>query len=161
MITLSKTRLGKYLASGVGLITTDPQYKTVGKNETPVCTFLLQSDSKKDGSKKTYDNFSVCVWGDDSAYASQLEKGDEIYIVGECKRDEYWSNRNGKDEFTINAEMIIPKNIGLVVLQLQMALQAMQSDGSEPKKTAKDFDDMNYSNIEIPPEFLDDMESEI
>jgi single-stranded DNA-binding protein len=160
MITLSKTRFGKYLATGVGKITTDPQYKTVGKNETPVCTFLLQSDTKKSGNVKEYDNFSVCVWGDDSAYASQLEKGDEIYIVGECKRDDYWSNRNNKEEFQINAEMIIPKNIGLVVLQLQMALKAM-SDGEEPKKTAKDFDDMNYSNIEIPPEFLEDMESEI
>ena len=160
MITLTKTRWGKYIAQGVGRITTDPTYKTVGKNNTQVCTFLLQADQQKNGQTKSFDSYSVSVWGDDAVYASQLEKNDRIFIVGECKKDEYWSQRNGTDEFNITAEMFFPANIGLMVLQLQMAMQTM-ADSSDKKQTvannATNADDgfYDYSNMDIPDEFKD------
>lgn len=164
MITLSKTRFGKYVAMGVGRITSDPQYRTVGKNNSKVCSFMLQSDAQKTGTTKSFDSFSVNVWGDDAAYASQFEKNDEIFIVGECKKDEYWSNRNGKEEFSINAEMIIPKNVGLIALQLQMALQAMSNDSSVamPKDASKAKDDgfIDIDSTQIP-DFLQDIEPDI
>lgn len=162
MITLSKTKFGKFIATGVGKITTDPSFKTVGKNDTNVCTFLLQSDTQKNGQTKTYDSYSVSVWGDDAVYASQLEKGDEIFIVGECKKDEYWSKRNGKDEFGITSEMIVPKNIGLIVLQMQMAFQSM-NESSDVKPKLKHVDDDEFTDISSAeiPDFLKDIEPDI
>ena len=158
MITVSKTRWGKFVAKGVGRITTDPVYKTVGKNNTQICSFMLQSDVQKNGQSKSYESYSVNVWGDDAVYASQLEKNDKIFIVGECKKDEYWSNRNGKEEFGITAEMIFPANIGITVLQLQMAIQAM-TDSSDKKipdaSKAKDDGFTDYSSLELPDEFKD------
>lgn len=163
MITLSKTRWGKYVATGVGRITTDPQYKEVGRNNSKVCTFLLQSDAQKNGTTKSFDSFSVNVWGDDAVYASQLEKGDDIFIVGECKKDEYWSNRNNKEEFSITAEMIVPKNIGLIVLQMQMALKAMAESDGKPMNTASSVDEDAFTDISSAqvPDFLQDLEPDI
>jgi len=159
MITLSKTRLGKFVAQGVGRITSDPVYKTVGKDEKQVCQFFLQSDVTKTGQTKNYESFNVSVWGDDAVYASQLEKNDKIFIIGECKKDEYWSNRNGKDEFSITADMIFPTNIGVTVLQLQMAMQAMNESSdsaSKPTIANKESDGFyDYSNLELPEEFRD------
>lgn len=158
MITLSKTRLGKFVAQGVGRITSDPVYKTVGRDEKQVCQFFLQSDVTKNGQTKNYESFNVSVWGDDAVYASQLEKNDKIFIIGECKKDEYWSNRNGKDEFSIAADMIFPTNIGVTVLQLQMAMQAMNESSDVKVKdasNAKDDGFYDYSNLELPEEFRD------
>lgn len=158
MITVSKTRLGKYVAMGVGLITTDPTYRTVGDKGTKLCSFTLLSDKLKSGGVTTFDSYSVQVWGDDAAYASQFEKNDEIFVIGECKKDEYWSNKNGKDEFRIVAEMIVPKNIGIIVLQLQMAMKAFSDSNGEGQNKAEStdgFTDLDLSSIEIPKEFMD------
>lgn len=157
MISVTKTRLGKFMAMGVGRITSDPSYRTV-KGDNKVCQFFLQSDVQKNGGSKNYDSYGVTVWGDDADYASNLEKNDKIFIVGECRKDEYWSNKNGKEEMNITAEMIIPANIGLTVLQLQMAMKSMADSSGKPAPDASKANDdgfYDYSSLNLPDEFKD------
>ena len=70
---------------------------TTGKN-IPYTTFSIMYE--KDGEEKLYQN---CVaWGDLSKkYLNRLDKGDTVLVFGTLDKDNYWSERNGKDEYKL------------------------------------------------------------
>ena len=73
---------------------------TKGKG-TNVTTFSVQYG--KDGDTKLYQN---CIaWADLSKkYFNRLDKGDLILVIGRLVKDDYWSERNGKDEYKLVVE---------------------------------------------------------
>lgn len=70
---------------------------TKGKNK-PYTSFSIMYE--KDGDEKLYQN---CVaWGDLSKkYLNRLDKGDTVLVFGTLEKDDYWSERNGTDEYKL------------------------------------------------------------
>lgn len=77
--------------------------QAVGKKNTPITTFSVQYAYDKETEKGEYLN---CVaWKDlSSNYLNRLDRGDMILCIGKLERDEYWSERNQKDEFKMTVE---------------------------------------------------------
>lgn len=157
MIGFLQTTWKKVVAIGVGRITSDPIYNTVGRNDDPLCKFFVQSDQRGKGAEKEYESYVVNVWKDNAGYASNFEKGDFVFLCGECKVDDFYTKRHGKTEYLINADFVIPANIGAIVMQLQQVINLLNSQGAEqPQNAASDQNGFtDYSSMEIPPEFQD------
>lgn len=162
MIALAKTNNGKIVAFGVGKITSDPEYRKTSSDDT-ICNFYLLADKVGKGKEAVFDSYKVSFWNDMSAYASQFEKGDTVFVFGLCKKDEYWTNRNKKDTYEIVGQFIVPVDIGQTVLQLQQVMMTLNSgEVSLPKSDNNASQDgfTDFSNMQLPPEF-DDIEPSI
>ena len=99
MIAHSKTKSGKLLSHGTAKITSDPQYRETSTGKQ-VTSFYVLSDAVGFGKNKEYESYKINAWGELAVFARNFEKGDVIHVDGECKRDEYASNKNGKDDQT-------------------------------------------------------------
>ena len=74
---------------------------TITKTGKSVTQFSIQYG--KEGETKLYQNCTA--WNDLSRkYLNRLDKGDYLLVVGRLDKDDYWSERNGKDEFKLNVE---------------------------------------------------------
>lgn len=77
--------------------------KTVGSKNTPISTFSVQYGYDKESETNLYLNCTA--WKDlSSKYLNRLDRGDTILCIGKLEKDEYWSERNHKDEFRMIVE---------------------------------------------------------
>lgn len=129
MIGLCKTKSGKMFASGTGRINSDPRYKTIGSKNTPLTSFYITADTLGFGNNKEYESYLVQVWGEKAAYFSNFLKGEEIYLEGEVKEDEYASKKSGKNEYLINATIGFPSNVGEQLFQLNQVISLLNQTG--------------------------------
>lgn len=160
MIALTKTKGGKVIASGTGKITSAPQYRIFDSGNT-LTNFFINSDSSGKGKDKQFESYKINAWGEWSDYANALEKGDMIYVEGECVKDDYNSKRNGTDEYMINVQELFIANIGIEVMHLRLLLDCLRqqldstANGSKPNKnggtkpSAQIDPDVEYGNIDI------------
>lgn len=157
MISLTKTKSGKLIASGTGKITSAPQYRTFDSGNT-LTSFFINSDSSGKGKDKQFESYKINAWGEWSDYANALEKGDIIYVEGECVKDDYNSKRNGTDEYMINVQELFIANIGIEVMRLRLLVDDLRqqlANGSNPNKnvgikpSAQIDPDAEYGNIDI------------
>lgn len=57
----------------------------------------------RDGDNKLFQNCNA--WGNLSRkYLNRLDKNDILIVAGRLEKDDYWSERNGKDEYKIIVE---------------------------------------------------------
>lgn len=57
----------------------------------------------KVGSDNLFQNCTA--WNDISRlYLNRLDKGDMVIVVGRMEKDDYWSERNGTDEYRLTVE---------------------------------------------------------
>ena len=135
MIALTKTKGGKVIASGTGKITSAPQYRIFDSGNT-LTNFFINSDSSGKGKDRQFESYKINAWGEWSDYANIFEKGDIIYVEGECTKDEFNSKRNGSDEFMINVQLMFPVNIGVEVMGLRMMLDDLRKSTPNAQKNA-------------------------
>lgn len=155
MITVSKTRNGKYVAKGTARITSDPSYKTVGQKETPLTSFFVNSDVIGQGAAKEYENYLIQCWDKLAAYGSNFEKNDIVCVEGECKRNEYQSKKTGKDEYMIDVHTIFPANIGEIVFQLQQVISLLGDNQGTNVEHANDPSMDGYEDLQIPDDLFE------
>lgn len=88
----------------VGNLGRDPELRYTPQG-TPVCSFTMATNEKrKDKSGEAQDLttwFRVTLWGRQAETASQfLAKGRPIYVEGRLRTEE-WTDRDGKQRFTL------------------------------------------------------------
>lgn len=161
MIVLCKTKSGKIVGCGSGKITSDPRY-TQTKTGKDVCSFYICSDVLGSGKNKEYESYKVTAWNELASEAKLYEKGDIVCVEGECKRDAYTSDKNGKDEYEITASVLFSANIGSQVASLQLAvndlIKKVYNKGTEPSQ--EDVSDM-FKDVELPEFLREDFEPDI
>lgn len=73
----------------------------ITKSGKAVTSFSIQYG--KDGDNKLFQNCNA--WGNMSRkYLNRLDKHDSLIVVGRLEKDDYWSERNGKDEYKLIVE---------------------------------------------------------
>ncbi len=125
MITVSKTRNGKFVARGTGKLTSAPQFRTFDSGNT-LTSFFVNSDATGKGKDKQYESYKINAWGEWSDYANMLEKGDIILVEGECVRDDYYSKKNNSEEFMINVQEMFIVSIGIDVMRLRVQVDNLK-----------------------------------
>lgn len=77
--------------------------KNVGSKGTSITNFSVMYHYDKETEERQYLN---CIaWKDlSSKYLNRLDKGDMVLCIGRMEKDDYWSERNGKDEFKMTVE---------------------------------------------------------
>lgn len=71
------------------------------KTGKSVTSFSIQYG--KEGDNKLYQNCNA--WGDLSRkYLNRLDRGDTVLVIGRMEKDDYWSEKNGTDEFKLIVE---------------------------------------------------------
>lgn len=135
MIALTKTKGGKVVAIGTAKITSQPQYKTFDSGNS-LTSFYANSDTYGKGKDRQFESYKINAWGEWSDYANIFEKGDIIYVEGECTKDDYNSKKNGSDEFMINVQLMFPVNIGVEVMGLRMMLDDLRKSTPNAQKNA-------------------------
>jgi len=152
MISLTKTKSGKVIASGTGKITSAPQYRTFDSGNT-LTSFFINSDSNGKGKDKQFESYKINAWGEWSDYANALEKGDVIYVEGECVKDDYNSKRNKTDEYMINVQELFIANIGIEVMHLRFLVDDLRKGlESYPNATKGSASGGVKPNEQIDPE---------
>lgn len=153
MIILGKTKSGKIVCVGTGKVTSEPRFAET-KTGKSVCSFFVNSDVIGKGQSREYESYKVNAWDEKAHYARNFEKGDTIYVEGECSKDDYTSQKNGKDEYQITASELRSADIGAQVANLQLAvndlIKKVYNKGNEP--TPEDAAEM-FKDVELP-EFL-------
>ena len=161
MIILGKTKSGKIVCVGTGKITSEPRF-TETKTGKTVCSFYVCSDVIGKGQNKEYESYNVSAWDEKAHYAKLFEKGETIYVEGECSKDDYASQKNGKDEYRITASALYNADIGVQVANLQLAvndlIKKVYSKGTEP--TQEEVSDM-FKDVEVPDFLRDDFAPDI
>lgn len=75
-------------------------------------TLSLRYHTEKDAEDKKVSSYiNVETWGDLARYAACVERGDELLVCGEYRRDDYRSQKKGEDVFIIKAAMILVQPI--------------------------------------------------
>lgn len=156
MIAHSKTKSGKVLSHGTAKVTSDPQYRDTSTGKQ-VTSFYVLSDTVGFGKNKEYESYKINAWGELAVFARNFEKGDVIHVDGECKRDEYASNKNGKDEYEITAQELYIADIGAQVANLQMIVNDLIRNvyPADAKKQETDPSEI-FKDVEPPSFFTDD-----
>lgn len=162
MISLSKTKSGKVIARGTGKITSDPHTRET-KTGKLINGFYVCSDTIGFGKNKEYESYKINAWDELANYANNLDKGDVVYVEGECKRDDYLSEKNGKDEFQITAQILQIADIGTQVANLQMMvndlIRSAYPDASRQSNPQDAVDPSEiFKDVEPPSFFTDDDE---
>lgn len=100
MIIMQKRQSGNIDVVAAGKVKTDARYfDASGKHKT---TFYLNVEKGND----------ICchAWGKTLAYlASCFEKGDIVFVAGVWKKDEYRTQKEGKDCFFVECQYINPQ----------------------------------------------------
>lgn len=115
----------------VGRLTSDPEVKKIGANETSVCKVGLAVDRKfkKAGEEKKVDFLNLVMWGKTAELAGQyLGKGRRIGVVGRIEING-WTNQEGKNV----------KNVEVIVDELEFL------------DSAKDSNNSNYQQVDELP----------
>ena len=99
----------------VGNLGRDPELRYTPQG-TPVCSFTVATNEKrKDKAGETQDVttwFRVTLWGRQAETASQyLTKGRPIYVEGRLRLEE-WTDRDGKQRFTLEVHATDMQFIG-------------------------------------------------
>lgn len=99
----------------VGNLGRDPELRYTPQG-TPVCSFTVATNEKrKDKTGETQDVttwFRVTLWGRQAETASQyLTKGRPIYVEGRLRLEE-WTDRDGKQRFTLEVHATDMQFIG-------------------------------------------------
>ncbi len=99
----------------VGNLGRDPELRYTPQG-TPVCSFTLATNEKrKDKSGEMQDLttwFRVTFWGRQAETASQyLTKGKPVYVEGRLRTEE-WTDRDGKQRFTLEVHATDMQFIG-------------------------------------------------
>lgn len=161
MIIVGKTKSGKFVGIGTGKITSDPRF-TETKTGKNVCSFYVNSDVIGKGQNRKFESYKINAWDEKAHYAKRFEKGDVVYVEGECTRDDYTSQKNGEDEYQINASEIRNADIGMQVANLQLAvndiIKKVYNKGTEP--TQEELSDM-FKDVEVPEFLRDDIVPDI
>ena len=77
--------------------------KRVGQKNRPITTFSVAYSYNRETDEKQYLNCTA--WNDLSdKYLNRLDRGDIVMCFGTLEKDEYWSERNKKDEFRLIVE---------------------------------------------------------
>jgi single-stranded DNA-binding protein len=85
---MAQAKIGE-LVIVAGTATRDAEYKTIGKNNAPICEFSLAVGKNADGSGK----FAECkAWRSLAKLASHISKGDSVCVIGTLESREH----NGK-----------------------------------------------------------------
>lgn len=146
MITVSKTRGNKYVARGTGKITSAPQFRTFDSGKV-LTSFFINSDASGKGKDKQFESYKINAWEEWADYANVLEKGDVVYVEGECLKDDYYSKKNGTDEFMINIQEMFIANIGIEIMHLRLLVDDMRKQlGTAPNGSKKNGKAKNKPN---------------
>ncbi len=99
----------------VGNLGRDPELRYTPQG-TPVCSFTVATNEKrKDRAGETQDFttwFRVTLWGRQAETASQyLTKGRPIYVEGRLRLEE-WTDRDGKQRYTLEVHATDMQFIG-------------------------------------------------
>jgi single-strand DNA-binding protein len=99
----------------VGNLGRDPELRYTPQG-TPVCSFTVATNEKrKDKAGEAQDHttwFRVTLWGRQAETASQyLTKGRPIYVEGRLRLEE-WSDRDGKQRYTLEVHATDMQFIG-------------------------------------------------
>jgi single-strand DNA-binding protein len=99
----------------VGNLGRDPELRYTPQG-TPVCSFTVATNEKrKDRAGETQDHttwFRVTLWGRQAETASQyLTKGRPIYVEGRLRLEE-WTDRDGKQRYTLEVHATDMQFIG-------------------------------------------------
>lgn len=99
----------------VGNLGRDPELRYTPQG-TPVCSFTVATNEKrKDRAGETQDVttwFRVTLWGRQAETASQyLAKGRPIYVEGRLRLEE-WTDRDGKQRYTLEVHATEMQFIG-------------------------------------------------
>lgn len=107
------------------------RYTKKGKEFT---TFSVAYD-KDENDKSIYMNCNA--WQKlSSDYVCRFEKGDNVVIFGTMIKDDYWSERNGKDEWKMNAEIAVAQTY------FEDAMDGNSSEGTFDNPADVDDDDI-------------------
>lgn len=93
---------------GVGVATKDPELRTVGQNNTQVCTVNLAFNRSYQDKEKKWQNepcfVRAQVWGARAERMAELvKKGQPIYICGYLKQENWETDKGEKrTSYTIN-----------------------------------------------------------
>ena len=108
MILQQRTRDGKNAVLAWGSVWSEP-FTRKSKNNTPVCNFYLRHDTTRTPNGKNWaETVSVESWARLASFCSNLKLRSWVVVMGTIDRDEYASNRQGKDIYKITAQMVIP-----------------------------------------------------
>lgn len=130
----------------VGNLGRDPELRYTPQG-TPVCSFTVATNEKrKDKAGEAQDFttwFRVTLWGRQAETASQyLTKGRPIYVEGRLRLEE-WTDRDGKQRYTLEVHATDMQFIG-----------GGRGDeapaGSKPQPTHQQSPDTDLSDDDIP-----------
>ena len=164
MIIVGKTKSGKFVALGTGKITSDPRI-TQTKTGKDVCSFFICSDVIRTGKNKEYEGYKITAWDEQAASAQMFEKGDVVYVEGECTKDDYTSQQNGKDEYQITIKTIWSADIGTQVANIQLAVNDLIKTKYSGGKNDEPIDPDSLMDVPVPDflqdGYVDDMQPDI
>lgn len=103
----------------IGYLGKDPELRYTPQG-IAVCNFSLATTDKQGGEKKT-NWFKVTLWRNQAENASKyLTKGSQVYIEGTLGTED-WTDRDGKDRYTLTVNASDMKFIGSKGEQDEMA----------------------------------------
>lgn len=161
MIILGKTKSGKIVCVGTGKITSEPRF-TETKTGKTVCSFFICSDVIGKGQNKEYESYKVSAWDDKAHYAKLFDKGETIYVEGECTKDDYATQKNGKDEYQITASALYNADIGAQMANLQLAVNDLiKRVYNKVKEPTQEEISEEFKDLEVPEFLREDYDSDI
>lgn len=87
----------KRFAIASGYVPSDADYKTVGANGTPRCSFSIKVDEDGKGDDKVTTWQNVTAWRDIADAAKYIRKGDYVLVSG-LIREYTYTNRDGEEK---------------------------------------------------------------
>ncbi len=123
--------MAELTVTGVGVATADPELRSVGQNNTSICTVNLafnRSFKDKDDNWKQEPCFlRTQVWGNRAEKMAELvKKGDPVYITGYMKQDT-WEDDEGKKKVAYS----------VTLRDFQLCVKPKKKDESQPKSKKK------------------------
>lgn len=114
----------------VGNLGRDPELRYTPQGDA-VCSFTMATNEKRQGENvSTW--FKVTLWRKTAeAAAKYLEKGKSVYIEGRLSVEE-WSDRDGKERYTLAVNATDMQFIGSRAEQAQSELPATTGTDNEP-----------------------------
>ena len=84
----------------------EPKTKVLPSGKTVTDFQLLIGKDPDDSDTKIY--IRVQVWEKlAKQFASLIDRNDLILVIGTCRKDNYWTERNQKETFYVSAEFLI------------------------------------------------------
>ncbi|MCF0174077.1 MAG: single-stranded DNA-binding protein [Bacteroidales bacterium] len=132
-----------------GTVGRDPQ--TSQRGDKTVTEFYLNyaPPVKNDDGSTDYKSMWVKVWNADKGHGllstKFLEKGDKVLVIGTCNKNEYMSNKKGRDTYEIVAEMVIPA----ALIDTMMTSLGLGNTANEDVSTTT-FRELSDNDGELP-----------